>query len=1404
MSAKVTVSMLKEKLRELNLSTTGVKAELLNRLLSAGVTEEEIQVTTVVEREEQESNEQRSTTPVEEVHMEQLVRAPTHAETVESAEIASLRREKELFEKEVQLLKYERELMRLGALLPEQNLPTTQSAVASWRDAKDMLSDFDGTINCDRWVRQAEQFVHAYEMNNHTAKAFLTSKLKSKALRWYHAQEDCVEMSYEMLLRRLRKMFGHQISSLELRRQCEKRTWQVGEVFGDYLHDKIILASQVPLPEHEVLEYVIDGIPNDNFRAQARIHCFQSTDAMLKAFETIMLPGGMVQRRTIPQGVKQTGVKMSPVISSVKRDIGVNYRCYNCNESGHYAIQCGKPKRERGSCYTCGEQGHRASGCPRRTVTEMTARDINYVVEKPEENEHGFIEQNEHGFIRTVELQVPDQDDNFGSTLDALLDSGSPISFIKETYVPTKITKNALDKNQFCGINESTLEILGKVKSRIGLGGNKYDMELYVVRNRTMRRPLVLGRDFMRVANLTLCSREVQEIMNIEVQDSDTSMTDALQINQNLSVTIRENLCEIFQQYYEKPIRPVNPKVENVMELTLLDDKPFYCSPRRLSHFEKIKLKETLDGLLEKGVIRESTSVYASPIVLVRKKNGDMRLCIDYRTLNRLTARDNFPLPLIEDQLNVLAGKKYFTTLDLKDGFFHIKMHENSIKYTSFVTPLGQYEYVRMPFGLKGAPLKFQRFVTNIFRELIEAGDISVYLDDFLIATASLEHHFDLLKKVFSLLVENRLVLRLDKCRFLETELEYLGYSVTREGVRPTSRGIEAVSNFPIPRTVKEVQSFMGLCSYFRKFVEKFSIVAKPLSDLTRKEAKFEFGKTQIQAFEQLKAMLSNAPILSIYSPHDETELHCDASSVGFGAILVQRKSDRKFHPVFYFSKKTTPSEAKYHSFELETLAIIYALRRFRTYLLGIKFKIITDCQALSLTLNKKETNPRISRWALEMQSFDYVLEHRAGSRMMHVDALSRQVLIIEDNSLDRNLALRQDNDDTIKDIRVRLETSEDKYYEMRNGLVYRKLEDRILFYVPCCMEQSILHAYHNEMGHVGPEKTMQNILATYWFPRMKSKVQAHVSACLKCIAYSPKSGKPEGTLHSIPKGREPFDTIHIDHLGPLSKSSSVRKRYIFLIVDAFTKYVKLYATRTTSTTEVVRCLTQYFSNYSRPLRIITDRGSSFTSREFTEFIEKNNIRHIKIATASPQANGQAERMNRSIIPMIAKLSNEKGTNWPDVLTEVEYAMNNTMNRSTGERPSILLYGVAQRGTVLDGLRDFLNERESENITRNLLEIRARADERILSSQNQNKTSYDRKHKPATTYQEGDKVMIRNFNNTLGVCGKLIPQYKGPYMVDKILQNDRYVVKDIEGFQLTRTPYQGTWEAAHMRPWKAK
>lgn len=317
----------------------------------------------------------------------------------------------------------------------------------------------------------------------------------------------------------------------------------------------------------------------------------------------------------------------------------------------------------------------------------------------------------------------------------------------------------------------------------------------------------------------------------------------------------------------------------------------------------------------------------------------------------------------------------------------------------------------------------------------------------------------------------------------MRAEITYLGYLINEYGIRSSTQNVESLINYPIPRNTKEVHRFVCLASYFRRFIPKFSTITKPLYDLVRKNMPFKFGPEENHAVETLKQLLSSHLILAIYSPTLETELHCDASASGFGAILLQKQRDKTFRPVFYFSKRTTAAESRYHSFELECLAVIYAIKRFHIYLAGIPFKIVTDCDSFRLTLSKQTVNPRIYRWVLFLKQYAYEIVHRSGTRMGHVDALSRchSVLILEANSFEQILSIQQDRDANIVKIRDKLKASEDKYFELRESLVYRKNKNqKLLFYIPASMEINVIRICHDDIGHVGIDKVIDNIYKVY------------------------------------------------------------------------------------------------------------------------------------------------------------------------------------------------------------------------------------------------------------------------------------------------------------------------------------
>lgn len=498
-------------------------------------------------------------------------------------------------------------------------------------------------------------------------------------------------------------------------------------------------------------------------------------------------------------------------------------------------------------------------------------------------------------------------------------------------------------------------------------------------------------------------------------------------------------------------------------------------------------------------------------------------------------------------------------------------------------------------------------------------------------------------------------------------------------------------------------------------------------------------------------------------------------------------------------------------------MAVIYSLDRFRIYLEGIPFRIVTDCEALVKTLDRQKTTPKIARWALELEKFNFTIKHRSGNLMSHVDTLSRypiapieivehsdksgnQIAMIDPTDIDLQLQILQNRDDSIIQLRESLEKGDVENFRLEDGLVYRQIDGgKTLLYVPKEMETNIIRQAHEKTCHLGVTKCVDQIKLHYWFPKLKDKVEHFVRNCIRCIIHSVPSHCSNRTLHNIPKKPIPFDTVHIDHFGPLPSVIS-KKKHILVIVDAFTKYVKLYAVNSTCTKEVIFCLNNYSEYYSRPRRLIGDRGTAFTSSEFESYLAENNIEHVKIATASAQANGQVERVNRIIKAMLAKISEPiQHSDWSKLLRKVEYALNNSVHSTTQQTPCKLLFGVDQRGREVDVLTEYLEEKTISDEPDDLDSMRLKASEQVELAQKRNLILNNKNHKPHVQFKVDDYVMIRNVDTTIGTNKKFIPKFRGPYRIHKTLPNDRYVIRDIENCQLTQVPYDGIIEASRIR-----
>lgn len=576
------------------------------------------------------------------------------------------------------------------------------------------------------------------------------------------------------------------------------------------------------------------------------------------------------------------------------------------------------------------------------------------------------------------------------------------------------------------------------------------------------------------------------------------------------------------------------------------------------------------------------------------------------------------------------------------------------------------------------------------------------------------------------------------------------------------------------PTNKRELCQFLGLAGYFRRFIAKFAIKTAPLTDLLRKNAVFEWKERHELIRQEIIKNLTNEPILEIYNPELELELHTDDCAQGVAGILFQQ-SNKTTHPIAYFSRKTNEYESKYHSYDLKTLAIVEAVRYFRVYLYGRHFKVFTDCNAVRATALKKELHPRVARWWVQLQDYDFDIEYRPGSKMLHVDYLSRNAVVcrVTDRSKLVEPLLTMEQYQAVEEVckqvlQKALPPSEQHQYEVKNGLVYRRLSGGKVLrcFVPekACLR--VLRAYHDESAHIGTGKMIAKLKETLYWPRMAKSARKYVGSCRACVLGKSHTGVRRGLFQLGQKAGKPLDMWHIDHVGPLVRSRGCTQ--ILVIIDAFPKYCKLVPVSKKTSKDAIVALDRVFTEIGVPNKIIADRGTAFTSMDFKEFLEAFGCDLHLIATGVPRGNGVVERQMRTIFNMMrATLTAEKEKAWTTVLPKIESSINNTISTTTNATPMTLMFSVSTQleatGTLLKNLEPpVIDVKELSDLVKRRSDLNYNAVVNRLNA----------KRKPAKSFMVGDRVVVED--TQAPSRGKLGLPYKGPYVIKKLLPHDRY------------------------------
>ncbi|KAJ9516266.1 hypothetical protein QJQ45_001108 [Haematococcus lacustris] len=848
--------------------------------------------------------------------------------------------------------------------------------------------------------------------------------------------------------------------------------------------------------------------------------------------------------------------------------------------------------------------------------------------------------------------------------------------------------------------------------------------------------------------------------------------------------------------------------------------KPPFRPMYRMSPAELQEVERQIKELLAHDLIEPSSSPFGAPVLFVTKADGSLRMCIDYRALNKVTVKNKYPLPRIDQLLDRLHGATVFSSLDLQSGYHQIRIQPEDVPKSAFRTPYGHYQFKVLSFGLTNAPATFQAVMNDIFRD---------YLNDFVQNKAE---HLKHLEIVFRILKEHELYAKLKKCEFEKFELKFLGHLVGVNGIRPDPAKIQSIKDWPPLNDVAAIRSFVGLATYFRMFIQGFAKLVEPLTNLTKKDVTWCWDDKCEEAFQGVKHALSNAPVLSLPDFNKEFQVLCDASVTGIGAVLMQDK-----HPIAYESRRLLPAEVNYTTGEQELLAVVHALKTWRCFLEGVKFRVITDHNPLVYLQTQPNLSRRQTRWSEFLQRFKQLSWEYKPGKINVADPLSRYppvrvtaLLMAVTRSGTGNakptqqpipaevvkkpkpkrpakkkvtfevthteLRNPQSPDDTYKVLLTIQEGyKQDPWFEDDHNTQNLRLSDSGIWYrdkqvvVPDVpgLRKGILYELHNATtsGHGGLEKTFQAVASHFWWPGMHAFVTAYVRGCQVCQRNKSSTKKPAGLLQPLPVPEYPWDSVSMDFVVKLPKSEAGNDS-ILVVVDRLTKMVHLMAM--TEKSGGIQVAKLFFDNvfklHGMPRTIISDRDTRFQGEFFKGLMKIMQSKQCMSTAFHPQTDGQTERVNKVMEDMLRHYVGAEFNDWDQFLAPIEFAINNSFHTSIRTTPFRLNSGFDPRLPLTLDLESTANE-SARDFTKVIYSNLEKAKQAIHAARHRQKAYYDMNHTDAK-FQVGDQVLLSTKHLRFKNPGspKLLPLYIGPMPITAKINEVAYRVKLPDGFKI--------------------
>jgi hypothetical protein len=891
----------------------------------------------------------------------------------------------------------------------------------------------------------------------------------------------------------------------------------------------------------------------------------------------------------------------------------------------------------------------------------------------------------------------------FGGTWMGLLDSGASISCISGILAAQLIEGKIIAKiNKVASVIKTAdgkpQKIIGSVTTEVKFNGASKELSLLIVPS--LKQNLYLGIDFWRAFNI------VPQVKNFNICSLDSSETvDPTSIRHTLSADQLQRLDSVINMYpsYSKLGLGKTSLFEHKIDVgnsSPIKQRHYPVSPA----IEKLMVEE-LDRMLELGVIEESTSSWSSPVVLVRKP-GKVRLCLDSRKVNAVTVKDAYPLPQIDGILSRLPKANFISSLDLKDAFWQIPLEKASREMTAFTVP-GRplYQFKVMPFGLCNAPQAMCRLMDKVIPYHLRE-KVFVYLDDLLIISEDFDEHLDILLQVADHLRKANLTINVEKSKFLRREVKYLGHIVGGGVLRADPEKVDSIVQYPVPKSVRQVRRFLGMCGYYRRYVQNFSDIAVGLTNLLKSpKAKFLWTPAANESFEKLKQAMVSSPVLITPDYKKMFILCCDASKEGVGCVLAQLDEEGHERPVAYMSKRLNSAQRNYSVSELECLAAVLAIKKFRAYIEGQPFKVITDHASLKWLMTQKDLTGRLARWSLKLQGFNFEIEHRKGTENIVPDSLSR---VYSEEALDEidyigpivDLDHPAFTGTEYQQLKNKIELNNTPDVRIVDGFIYKRVdfatgdpeqeENSWKLWVPEELHEDCIRRAHEPptSGHGGVAKTYHRLRQLLFWPKMLGQVKNFVKNCETCKLSKAPNKSLTAPMVSHMQSERAFQMLYADLIGPYPRSSAGNIGAL-VVLDHLTKFIFTLPIKSMKTTPLLT----YFENnifhiFGVPEKLLTDNGSQFTCHKFENFLSKYGVKHMLTAFYAPQANA-SERVNRSLLAGVRAYIKQDQRKWDENLSAITCALRASFHQSINNTPYFLTFGqqMITHGSTYELLR---------------------------------------------------------------------------------------------------------------------